>query len=274
MNLNIIPIIVLGACIGSFLNVLIYRIPRKESFVFNRSHCTSCNKNLSVFDLFPIFSSILLGGKCRYCGNSIPIRYTLIEFFTAILFSLSLFSKGLIYGPVPILFSLISGWILVSYLIVLFFIDYDFMILPDSLTYSGSLVGLFLIFYYEKFISKTSTVIFFDHLSAYIFALFGFLILNFIIQIIIGKPGLGNGDAKLFAMSGAWLGFSGLEVTIALSFLLSAIFVVFGFISKHITKGDYIAFGPFVCTSVLLVWFFGATFWFEKLGNIFWWKYI
>ena len=274
MYLNIILIIILGTCIGSFLNVAIYRIPRKKSFIFKRSHCTYCRKNLNIFDLIPILSWILLRRKCRYCGNSINVRYPLIEFFTSILFSLCLFCKGWSYTSIPILFSLISGWILISYLIVLCFIDYDFMVLPDSLTYSGSLVGLFLVFYYEMFISKTNIIIFFDHLSAYIIAFIGFLIFNFLIKLIISKPALGTGDAKLFAMSGAWLGISGLEVTIVLSFLTSAIFVVFGFISQNIKRGEYIPFGPFICFSILLVWSFGSTFWFEKLGDIFWWKYI
>ena len=274
MNLNIFPIIILGTCIGSFLNVVIYRIPRKESFIFKRSHCIYCRKNLDIVDLIPILSWILLRRKCRYCGKSINLRYPSIEFLTSILFSLGLFYKGWPYASVPILFSLISCWILVSYLIVLCFIDYDFMILPDSLTYSGSLVGLFLIFYYEIFISKTNMIIFFDHLSAYIIAFIGFLIFNFLIKLIIRKPGLGAGDAKLFAMSGAWLGISGLEVTIVLSFLTSAIFVIFGFIFKRIKRGKYIPFGPFICISILLVWSFGSTFWFDNLGNIFWWKYI
>tara|TARA_B100000579_G_scaffold411642_1_gene402631 strand:- start:545 stop:1072 length:528 start_codon:yes stop_codon:yes gene_type:complete len=174
----------------------------------------------------------------------------------------------------PSLFIVISGWILVSYVMALCFIDYDYMILPNSLNYSGALIGLFLIFYYEKFISKTNIIFFFEHLSVFIFSLIGFLIFNFLIKILISKPGLGDGDAKLFAMSGAWLGLGGLEVTITLSFLISAIFVVFGLIFKFIKRGHYIPFGPFICVSILLVWFFGPNFWFEKLGDIFWWKYI
>mgnify|MGYP001346464654 CR=1 FL=1 len=274
MDLNILPILVFGSCIGSFLNVVIYRLPRKISFIFKRSQCISCKRNLNVIDLFPILSWIVLRARCRYCGFFIPIRYPLIELTTSILFSLCLFSKGWKYDSIPSSFVLISGWILVSYVIALCFIDYDYMILPNSLNYSGALVGLFLIFYYEKCIAKTDIIFFFNHLSTYIFSLIGFLIFNILIKIIISKPALGNGDAKLFAMSGAWLGIEGLEVTIALSFLISAIFIVFGFISKRIKKGEYIPFGPFICVSILLVWFFSPTFWFEKLGDIFWWKYI
>ncbi len=274
MDLSILIVLVFGSCIGSFLNVVIYRLPRKISFIFKRSQCTSCKKNLNILDLVPVLSWILLRGKCRYCSTLISIRYPLIEFITSILFLLCLFSKGWIDDSIPSLFIVISGWILVAYIVSLCFIDYDYMILPNSLTYSGSLVGLFLIFYYEKFISKTNIIFFFDHFCAFVFSLIGFLVFNLLIKIIIRKPGLGDGDAKLFAMGGAWLGLPGLEVTIALSFLISSVFVVFGLIFKRIKRGQYIPFGPFICVSILFVWFFGPTFWFEILGDIFWWKYI
>ena len=274
MDLSILLVLFLGACIGSFLNVIIYRLPRKISFIVKRSQCIACKENLNILDLFPILSWILLRGRCRYCNAFIPIRNPLIELSTSILFFICLFSKGWIYDSIPSPFVVISGWILVSYLIALFYIDYDYMILPNSLNYSGAFVGLFLIFYYENFISQTNITYLFDHLSAFILSLIGFLFFNFLIKIIINKPGLGDGDAKLFAMSGAWLGLAGLEVAIALSFLISAVFVVFGLIFKLIKRGEYIPFGPFICISIFLVWFFGPTFWFEKLGDIFWWKYI
>ena len=274
MDPSILLVLVFGTCIGSFLNVVIYRVPRKVSFIYRRSQCVACKKNLNILDLCPILSWILLRGRCRYCNASISIRYPLIEFTTSLLFLLCLFSRGWIYDPMPSSFVVISGWILVSYVTALCFIDYDYMILPNSLNYSGTSVGLFLIFCYEKFISKTNITYFFNHLSAFSLALIGFLVFNFLIKIIIRKPGLGDGDAKLFAMSGAWLGLGGLEVTVTLSFLISAVFVILGFIFKLIKRGQYIPFGPFICVSILLVWFFGPTFWIDKLGDIFWWKYI
>ena len=274
MDLSILTVLIFGACIGSFLNVVIYRMPRNISFVFKRSKCPSCNKNLNISDLVPVLSWILLRGRCRYCSNFISVRYPLIEFITSILFFICLFSKGWIDDSLPSSFIVISGWILVSYIVSLCFIDYDYMILPNSLTYSGSLVGLSFIFYYEKFISKTNINFFFDHLGAFFFTLIGFLFFNLLIKKIISKPGIGDGDASLFAMSGAWLGPSGIEVTITLSFLISAFFIIICLLFKRIKRGNYIPFGPFICISILLVWFFGPTFWFEKLGDIFWWKYI
>ena len=88
------PLIVFGVCIGSFLNVIIYRLPRKRSFLFNRSKCPACKKNLNVIDLFPIISWIFLSAKCRYCRSSISFRYPFVEFLTAFLFYLCLESAG------------------------------------------------------------------------------------------------------------------------------------------------------------------------------------
>ena len=268
------PLIVFGVCIGSFLNVIIYRLPRKKSFLFNRSKCPACKKNLNVIDLFPIISWIFLSAKCRYCRSSISFRYPFVEFLTAFLFYLCLESAGFNYNFPSGIFEIISGCILASFLIVLFFIDIDEMILPNSVTYSGAVVGLILVCYYNLFVVKSSNDFFLDNLFAYFIAFFGFSLFSVIVKIIIKKPGLGGGDTKLFAMSGAWLGTTGLEVTTVLTFLLSAIYVVFGLIFRFLKRGEYIPLGPFICSSIFLVWSLGPIFWFKLLGNIFWWKYL
>ena len=274
MTQNFFLVLVFGLCIGSFLNVIIYRLPRRKPYVFTRSQCTSCGKNLNVLDLIPVFSWIFLKGKCRYCDSPVSIRYPFVELTTSILFLLSLESSGWIDDSLPVEFFVVSGWILFSYLIVLTFIDIDYTILPDSLTYSGSFVGFLLIFYYDNFINNSTDNLLLEHFYAYLTAFFGFILFSYIVKFIIKKPALGAGDSKLFAMSGIWFGFEGLEVTITLSFLFSALFVLFGLILKSIKRGQYIPFGPFICFSMFLVWFFGPHFWFNILGDIFWWKYI
>tara|TARA_Y100001968_G_scaffold328866_1_gene376907 strand:- start:3522 stop:4346 length:825 start_codon:yes stop_codon:yes gene_type:complete len=266
--------IVLGSCIGSFLNVVIYRFPRNKSFVLNRSQCPSCRQKLNLFDLFPIISWVVLRGRCRYCSSSISKRYPLVELFTSILFLLCFGSKGFTNDFSSSLFVVISGWVLVSYLIVLCFIDIDEMILPNSITFSGSVVGLFLALLFDLFFNDSYEDLLLAHLFAYILAFFGFITFSYIVKFLINKPGLGGGDAKLFAMSGAWLGLNGLEVTIVLSFLISGFFVFFGLIFRLIKRGQYIPFGPFICISMFMVWFFGKQFWFDKLSDIFWWKYL
>ena len=269
-----LPVILLGACVGSFLNVVIYRFPKKQSFVFTRSHCPSCKQKLNFFDLFPIISWIFLSGKCRYCNQAISKRYPLIELITSFLFLICLDSRGWNDNYSSDLFILISGWVLVSYLILLSFIDIDNMILPNSITYSGSFVGFFLLIYYQFLENNLINNMLLEHLYAYLLAFLGLSIFSYVIKLIIRKPGLGGGDTKLFAMSAIWLGLEGLEVTIALSFLVSAVFVLFGLIFRFIKRGEYIPFGPFICFSFFLVWCFGSQFWYELLGNIFWWKYL
>ena len=174
----------------------------------------------------------------------------------------------------PEFYIAISGWLLVSYLIVLFMIDIDEMILPNSLTYSGAVVGLALIFFQCLFFYDSSYQLLLEHFLAYLIAIFGITFISFIVKLIIKKPALGAGDAKLFAMTGAWLGLEGLEVTITLSFLLSSLIVISGLILRLIKRGEYIPFGPYICVSFFLVWFFGPQFWFDSLGDIFWWKYL
>ena len=270
----ILPVTILGACIGSFLNVVIYRLPKRQSFIFDRSHCTSCNTNLKVFDLFPVISWIFLKGRCRYCSNFISKRYLFVELCTSFLFLICLKSKGFPDDVLPEFYIAISGWLLVSYLIVLFMIDIDEMILPNSLTYSGAGVGLALIFFQCFFFYDSSYQLLLEHFLAYLIAIFGITLISFIVKLIIKKPALGAGDAKLFAMTGAWLGLEGLEVTITLSFLLSSLIVISGLILRLIKRGEYIPFGPYICVSIFLVWFYGPQFWFDSLGDIFWWKYL
>ncbi len=274
MSEFIFPVIILGSCIGSFLNVVIYRLPKKKSFIFDRSQCKTCKRNLNVLDLFPVISWICLKGRCRYCSSIISIIYPAIEIITSLLFILCLNSIGFNDIFLPSLFMVISGWILVSYLVILCFIDINEMILPNSLTYSGSLVGLSLVSFYNIFIRGSNNNFLLENVFAYFLAFFGFSFFSYIVKQIINKPGFGGGDAKLFAMSGAWLGIHGLEVTVVLSFLISSIFVAFSYLFRLLERGDYIPFGPFICISIFFVWLFGSQFWFDFLGNIFWWKYL
>ena len=274
IGIQIIYIFILGACVGSFLNVVSLRLPKKKSSIFPRSSCNTCNKKLNPIDLIPIISWLYLKGKCRYCNTKLSLRYPLIELITAILFVLCIKSNGFISEDSFVFFDLISGWILVSYLILLAIIDIDLMILPNSLTFTGSIIAFFLIIFNNYFFNNFSELFFIEHLYAYLIGLFGIYIFSYIVNFIFNKPAFGFGDAKLFAMSGAWLGLSGLEVIITLSFLLAGIFVFIGFTFKSIRRGDYIPFGPFICISTFLVWIFSSDFWIDTLDNIFWWKFI
>ena len=122
---------IMGASLGSFFNVCIYRIPNKKSVVNPPSHCYNCNTRLKPLDLVPILSWTLLRGKCRYCGQKISPKYALVELFTGILFVL-------VYNVYGFNVITLDYFLLVSLLVIITFIDLDHYIIPDELIIFGS----------------------------------------------------------------------------------------------------------------------------------------
>ena len=124
-----------GLVTGSFLNVLIYRIPRKLSFGLSRSFCPSCKEKIKFYDNIPVVSYIILRGKCRNCKSRIPFRYPLVELLNGFVYAFLLYN----FGPSIqfVVFCFLS-----SLLVAIFFIDLDFQIIPDLLTLPGMVVGL------------------------------------------------------------------------------------------------------------------------------------
>lgn len=184
---------ILGAVFGSFLNVVIIRTPRKESIIGNNnggSHCMSCNHKLGVLDLFPIFSYIFLGGKCRYCKAKISPRYWIVELATALLFTLALVAFGISY-------KLLIAFVLISALIVASGIDIDTMEIP----YGASLV-IVLLGVAETIISIfTKEMPWYDHLIGAVV-----IAVPFAVLALFGA--MGGGDVQLMAASGLLLGWS------------------------------------------------------------------
>src|SRR6056297_3586907 len=127
----------IGLVIGSFLNVLICRLPKNDSIVFPSSHCPECNTKLKYYDLIPIFSYIFLKGKCRYCGEKISLQYPITEFLTGLLFLLVFLNYG--FSSEFIIFI-----ILISSLIIVSFIDLKYQIIPNEITLSFIPLGLIL----------------------------------------------------------------------------------------------------------------------------------
>ena len=142
MELKTLFIFILGASIGSFINVLIYWVSLKKSIVFGRSKCPKCEYQLTWFDNIPILSWFLLLGKCRKCKEDISINYPIIELLTAFLFTLNLYSKPTFYIDSPFLWSRILGFILIFICISLSLFDIKFFWLPSFITFNGLLIGL------------------------------------------------------------------------------------------------------------------------------------
>jgi len=234
--------------LGSFFNVCIYRIPRGESIIYPPSHCPKCGTFLKLYDNIPVVSYILLRGRCRYCGARISPIYPLVETLTGILyvFSYIYYGKDLI--------SFFSALTFVSFLVIITFIDLSHMIIPDVLVFPGIALGLSFSFLKGK-------PLFFD-------GLLGGLIGGFTIFIIIflSRGGMGEGDIKLSAMIGSFLGVKYIIMTLILSFIIGGIIGVILLILKIKGRKDPIPFGPFLALGGII-----SLFWGDILANMWGW---
>jgi len=235
---------VFGAIIGSFLNVLIYRLPREESIIYPPSHCPHCKKNIKWHDNIPIFSYFILLGRCRSCKSPISIRYPVVETMTGILFVLINTLLGFGIWDLGFYFSAFF----VSAMIVAIFADYESEIIPDEIIFAG--IPLALIFHF-----------FSGNIIASVFGCAMGYSLLFLIsasgKFIFKKEALGYGDVKLAALMGAWLTIDRLFLALFLGYFIGAAWALLLLIFKIKKRGDYIPFGPALSFGALLTLFFG-----------------
>ena len=258
--INFLYIFSLGCCIGSFINVVIHRLPENQSIISPRSKCYNCEYQIKWFDNIPIFSWILLSGRCRNCRKNIALSYPLIEFSTGLFFILSTQSSPSIYQEIKstsFFYKEFLGFIFIFLCVTLAMLDAKHFWLPNIITFSGTIIALIS----SIIVSLTNSFIEFDLIiNSFSAALIGFLIfycLSVVGKALFKKPVLGGGDAKLCALLGAWLGIKGLLITIWLSFNTAGIFIIIGLIFKKIRLKQKIPFGIFLVSSGLIVWHFG-----------------
>jgi leader peptidase (prepilin peptidase)/N-methyltransferase len=239
---------IMGASLGSFFNVCIYRIPNKKSVVNPPSHCYNCNTRLKPLDLVPILSWTLLRGKCRYCGQKISPRYALVELLTGILYVL-------VYNVYGMNIIIIYYILLVSLLVIITFIDLDHYIIPDGLVIFGSVGAV--IFN----ILGLGVGIKYSLLGGLICG-GGMLVLIYLIELILRKEVMGGGDIKLFGMVRLFLGVKLGLLTILLSVYVGAIYGVGSIIYSRIKKKEFnsmIPYGPFISVGALLSILYGTS---------------
>ena len=197
-----------GACVGSFLNVVVGRLPRKESLVHPGSHCPKCNRAIRWFDNLPVLSWLLLRGRCRGCRAGIAWRYPAVEALTAALFVLA----ALRFGDRPILAAEIA--LLLAALVAVTFIDIDHRIIPDAITKPGMVVGLILAAIPPYQLHPPDWIAGLPPglnslLHATAGCLAGLLVVNgvrWLGTLAFGKEAMGLGDVKLLGLIGAFLG--------------------------------------------------------------------
>lgn len=259
---------ILGAVIGSFLNVLIHRLPLEESIVFPNSACPSCKTAIKPYDNIPILSWLILRGRCRNCRLPISYRYPLVEFLTALLFLLSYRHAGLTYLlPVELLF--------VSAIITLIFIDSEHMILPDVVNYPGMIlafvirislplitgIAVFDDLQHAPLSNLQQPVIINSLLGAALGALVGggsLWFIGWLWKKLRGVDAMGLGDIKMMLWVGAFLGWRLTVLTLflgAFTGALAGILIVFAGRERNLQT--QIPFGIFLGTGSIIALFFG-----------------
>jgi leader peptidase (prepilin peptidase)/N-methyltransferase len=258
-------VFVFGALIGSFLNVVILRLPpllehdwqcqckellelpvesdkKPPGIALDRSRCPNCGHGITAMENIPIISYLFLGGRCSDCKSKISLRYPIVELTTAIFFVLTIWH----FGPTPQGF---CGLVLTAVLIALTGIDADTQLLPDNITlpllWAGVLVNYFAVYT--------------DLASSVLGAITGYLILwsiYHLFKLITGKEGMGYGDFKLLAALGAWMGWQFLPLIILMSSVVGAVFGLIMMGSGLLKKDNPIPFGPYLAAAgwITLIW--------------------
>ncbi|MBI3955010.1 prepilin peptidase [Candidatus Gottesmanbacteria bacterium] len=243
-------IFLIGLSIGSFLNVLIDRLPIGESIWLDRSHCDNCRKTLNWYDLIPVISFIILQRKCRSCHKKISWQYPLVELSTGLIFLFTYVSMMQIIGTDFIVPHLIYYLTLVASLIAIFMIDLKYRIIPDQiLIFLTVLTLVYQFIYFPQFIK--------DNLISGIISMSFFLLL----VIVTRGKGMGLGDVKLAFVMGLLLGFPKIIVALYLSFLTGAVVSLILILIHKKSMKSTIAFGPFLVFSTLMAVFYGNYFW-------------
>lgn len=249
-----IIIFIFGTVIGSFLNVLIYRLPIGLDFVKINSMCTTCKHRLTWYDLFPLFSWIFLGGKCRYCKAKISPRYPIVEALNGVLYVLIYFficGGNAIEG---LSLTLLGYMIVASCLIVTAFIDFEHQIIPDSMWISIFVGGILIVL--DSVIKGEFTK---ELIITKIIGLFAVSGLFFLIGVISKGRAMGGGDVKLMAAAGFVLGWKAVIISLFLGAFCGVLFAIGRkIVSKKEMRG-VIPFGPFLSIGIMISAFFGET---------------
>ena len=231
--------LVFGLCVGSFLNVVIARLPEGRSIVSPGSACPRCQRPIAWYDNVPVLSFLRLGARCRHCGGPISWRYPLVELSTGLLFALAALCRGARPELVPAL-------VLVAALVAITGIDLDHQIIPDVMTLPGIAVGLA----FSLLLGE----------PRWPDALIGIAVggLLFFAIIVASGGGMGGGDMKLAAMLGAFLGWRPLLVAILAAVLSGGVLAIGLLALRRKGRKDAVPFGPFLALGGLVALFWGG----------------
>lgn len=236
---------VLGLFIGSFLNVCIHRIPLGESIVFPASRCPKCRNKIKPWDNIPVVSYLILRGRCRHCRESISLRYPAVELLSGLLAVVMLYRFGLTAS-----FPIYYFWACV--LLVITFIDFDYQIIPDSLSIGGIIVGLALV-WWMPLTYRDALIGLGLGAGLLIVVIYGYYFLT-------GRQGMGGGDVKLLGMIGVFTGWQGVLFTIFMGSLIGTMVGIPWALVQKKNMQAAIPFGPFLALGALVYILWGDLF--------------
>ena len=231
-----IMIFLIGISIGSFLNVCIYRIPKKEDIVFERSHCMSCGNVLKWYELIPLFSFLVQGGKCRNCKTKLSVQYPLIELLNGLIYVWIFMAKG--FQPESILFCICA-----SVLIVISVIDWRTYEIPFGCNIIIGILGIVRVFLNLA------------HWYDYVIGFFAVSGLFLIIYWITKGRGIGGGDIKLMAAAGLLLGWQNILLSLMIGSIAGS--VIHLALMKIQGKDRVLAFGPYLAFGIFISMLYG-----------------
>lgn len=243
----IILIFIFGICVGSFLNVLIDRLPNEET-ILGRSHCDYCKKTLAWYDLIPLLSFLFLKGKCRYCHKKLSWQYPFIELLTGISFLFVYGQSSKMNFEINWVLLLIQ-FIIISNLIVIFFSDLKYRIIPDQMVIILMVIGAL-----NMYIAHQPVI---AHILSGVILSASFMIL---VLITRGK-GMGMGDVKYAFVMGLLLGFPATVIGFYTAFLTGAFISLILILVGKKRFGQTIAFGPFLVAATFIAYYWGNILW-------------
>jgi len=241
--LLIILIAIFGLILGSFLNVVIHRLPEKQSLSTPGSHCPVCGQAVRWFDNVPLLSYLLLGGRCRDCKTRIPMRYPLVELLTGLGFALLYWRYGWTYtfGRYLLLF---------LFLVPIAFIDWDRKLILNRLTLPCAVVGALYILVFQ-------TAMWTDMLIGGAAGALVLLAIGVLGNLIFKKESLGMGDVKLIGIIGIYAGFPQVLYVLIFAMITATVYILVGLIGKRLEMGRTIPFGPFIAIGALMQFIVG-----------------
>lgn len=241
-----------GSCFGSFLNVVVYRLPEGLSLIHPPSRCPKCGHQLGARENIPVFGWLSLLGKCRWCKTPISPRYPLVETVMGLLCVATVWRFG--FG-----WEAIAAFTLLFWLVALALIDFDTFTLPNALTQSGLILGLvfqFILGFQTQGVTGAITHLI-GGIGAMVLGIWLLDIIGFVGSVLLKQQAMGGGDPKLLAMIGAWLGWQNVLLTVILSCILGVVIVGSAMgLGKH-QRQQHLPFGPFLAMGAMISLFWG-----------------